>query len=143
MHIFVFLVHILAVLRAYLHAYFVVFKCINNYSKPSYKLDYKNIFKLYKIRIRARSIKFRKNKKIKLNSFQIVKMLVVLILIFGICWLPYHAYFIYANHNPEVMQMDNIQVNLFNQTVPKSLTILQPKMFFSAFIKSSSFLVRS
>ena len=36
-------------------------------------------------------------------------MLIVLILIFGICWLPYHAYFIYANYNPEIMTMQNIQ----------------------------------
>ena len=42
-------------------------------------------------------------------QFQIVKMLVVLILIFGVCWLPYHAYFIYSYHYPSVRRMNNIQ----------------------------------
>ena len=41
--------------------------------------------------------------------FQIVKMLVVLIFNFGVCWLPYHAYFIYSYHYPGVKSFKHIQ----------------------------------
>jgi tachykinin receptor 3 len=36
-------------------------------------------------------------------------MVLSVFLIFVICWLPYHTYFIYAIYNPEVMNMKNIQ----------------------------------
>ena len=29
-------------------------------------------------------------------------MFAFVILTFGICWLPYHVYFIYSYHNPQV-----------------------------------------
>ena len=41
--------------------------------------------------------------------FQIVKMLVVLIVIFGVCWLPYHVYFLYSYHYPDVRSLPYIQ----------------------------------
>ena len=41
--------------------------------------------------------------------FQIVKMLVVLIVIFGVCWLPYHVYFLYSYHFPEIRSLPYIQ----------------------------------
>ena len=28
-------------------------------------------------------------------------MFMVVVMTFGVCWLPYHAYFIYVYHNPE------------------------------------------
>ena len=36
-------------------------------------------------------------------------MLVVLIFNFGVCWLPYHAYFIYSYHYPDVKSFKHIQ----------------------------------
>ena len=29
-------------------------------------------------------------------------MFVIVISVFGLCWLPYHAYFLYTYHNPTV-----------------------------------------
>lgn len=44
-----------------------------------------------------------------LKKKKVVKMLVTLLIIFGVCWLPYHGYFIYKNIYPEVERMPSIQ----------------------------------
>ena len=31
--------------------------------------------------------------------FQLAKMFIVILIVFGVCWLPYHSYFIYTYHN--------------------------------------------
>ena len=36
-------------------------------------------------------------------------MFAVIITVFGICWLPYHVYFIYSYHNPEIMRFPHIK----------------------------------
>ena len=36
-------------------------------------------------------------------------MFVFMIILFGICWLPYHVYFIYSYHNPEIMRSPYIK----------------------------------
>ena len=36
-------------------------------------------------------------------------MFVVIISVFGICWLPYHVYFIYSYHNPDIMRFPHIK----------------------------------
>ena len=41
--------------------------------------------------------------------FQVVKMFMVVVVIFAICWLPYHVYFIYTYHNKEVTTKPYIQ----------------------------------
>ena len=53
-----------------------------------------------------------------LPIFQIVKMLVVLIVIFGVCWLPYHTYFLYVYHYPEVRKTANIQHYFWRRFFP-------------------------
>ncbi|XP_013772526.2 tachykinin-like peptides receptor 86C [Limulus polyphemus] len=40
---------------------------------------------------------------------KVVRMLVVVVLIFAICWLPYHIYFLYTFHFPEVLQNPYVQ----------------------------------
>jgi tachykinin receptor 3 len=30
--------------------------------------------------------------------FEVVRMFIIIVLIFAVCWLPYHAYFIYTHH---------------------------------------------
>ena len=40
--------------------------------------------------------------KSKQNKQKVVKMFAFMIVVFGICWLPYHVYFIYSYHNPWV-----------------------------------------
>ena len=44
-----------------------------------------------------------------LPFFQVVKMFMVVVVIFAICWLPYHVYFIYTYHNKEVTTKPYIQ----------------------------------
>ncbi len=42
-------------------------------------------------------------------GFQIVKMLIVLTVIFGVCWLPYHAYFLVLYYFPSISFAAGIQ----------------------------------
>ena len=42
-------------------------------------------------------------------TFQVVKMFIVVVIIFAVCWLPYHIYFIYTYHHKEVITMPFIQ----------------------------------
>ena len=30
---------------------------------------------------------------------KLAKMFIVILIVFGVCWLPYHSYFIYTYHN--------------------------------------------
>ncbi|CAK1599028.1 unnamed protein product [Parnassius mnemosyne] len=40
---------------------------------------------------------------------KVVKMFILVIVIFGICWLPYHSYFIYTHFNPSILYMKYVQ----------------------------------
>ncbi|XP_022256022.1 tachykinin-like peptides receptor 99D [Limulus polyphemus] len=40
---------------------------------------------------------------------KIVKMMIVVVFIFAVCWLPYHIYFLIAHHHPEIISSDNVQ----------------------------------
>ena len=42
-------------------------------------------------------------------SEKVVKMMMMVVLIFIVCWLPYHTYFITANINPEINYSHYIQ----------------------------------
>ncbi|PNF22942.1 hypothetical protein B7P43_G11682 [Cryptotermes secundus] len=35
----------------------------------------------------------------KVTLEQVVRMFIIIVSIFAVCWLPYHAYFIYTHHN--------------------------------------------
>ncbi|CAG0878539.1 unnamed protein product [Darwinula stevensoni] len=39
---------------------------------------------------------------------KVVKMFLVIVLIFAVCWLPYHAHFLYAYHNQEVAKSTSV-----------------------------------
>ena len=41
--------------------------------------------------------------------FQVVKMFIVVVIIFAVCWLPYHFYFIYTYHNKGIVKKPFIQ----------------------------------
>ena len=49
------------------------------------------------------TVKCRKNKR------RIIKMFVVIISVFGVCWLPYHVYFLYSYHQPTIMTLPYIK----------------------------------
>ncbi|KAK8757622.1 hypothetical protein V5799_004746 [Amblyomma americanum] len=40
---------------------------------------------------------------------KIVKMMIVVVVIFAVCWLPYHVYFLVMHHHPEINQSTYIQ----------------------------------
>ena len=40
---------------------------------------------------------------------KVVKMFIFLIIVFGICWLPYHIYFLYTYHSPGIMESSHIK----------------------------------
>ena len=63
----------------------------------------KNLWRDTPGEITESTIKCRKNKR------RIVKMFAVIIAVFGICWLPYHVYFIYSYHHPEIMRFPHIK----------------------------------
>ena len=43
------------------------------------------------------------------NKQKVVKMFAFMIIMFGICWLPFHVYFIYTYHHPEIMKSPYIR----------------------------------
>ncbi|RWS04044.1 tachykinin-like peptides receptor 99D, partial [Dinothrombium tinctorium] len=53
----------------------------------------------------SKQISSIKSKKI----LQIVKMMIFVFLIFAICWLPYHVYFILLYHFPQINQLSYVQ----------------------------------
>ena len=34
-----------------------------------------------------------------ITLFQLAKMFIVVLIVFGVCWLPYHAYFFYTYYH--------------------------------------------
>ncbi|XP_076327810.1 tachykinin-like peptides receptor 99D [Tachypleus tridentatus] len=40
---------------------------------------------------------------------KIVKMMIVVVIIFAVCWLPYHIYFLLAHHHPEIISSAYVQ----------------------------------
>lgn len=69
--------------------------------------------------VQAESIKSKRrvsNVHPELNSFwslslfgQVVKMMIMVVTIFGVCWLPYHTYFIVSNVDPSINHSPYIQ----------------------------------
>lgn len=43
------------------------------------------------------------------EMIQVVKMMMVVVTIFAVCWLPYHVYFIISWHQPAIHTSDYIQ----------------------------------
>lgn len=41
--------------------------------------------------------------------FQVVKMMIVVVVIFAVCWLPFHVYFIVTSYLPEITNEPYIQ----------------------------------
>lgn len=40
---------------------------------------------------------------------QVVRMFIIIVTIFAICWLPYHLFFVYAYHNNQVTSTSYVQ----------------------------------
>lgn len=40
---------------------------------------------------------------------KVVRMFIIVVLIFAVCWLPYHVYFIYAHHNHQLLYSPYVQ----------------------------------
>lgn len=36
-------------------------------------------------------------------------MMIVVVVIFAVCWLPYHVYFLATHHHPEITQSEYVQ----------------------------------
>lgn len=46
-------------------------------------------------------------------SEQVVKMMIVVVVTFAVCWLPYHLYFVLAATKPEINNWKHMQ-NVYN-----------------------------
>ncbi|GBL91146.1 Tachykinin-like peptides receptor 99D [Araneus ventricosus] len=44
-----------------------------------------------------------------MRFLQIVKMMIVVVVIFAVCWLPYHVYFLVAHHLPHILNETFVQ----------------------------------
>ncbi|TRY62025.1 hypothetical protein TCAL_17171 [Tigriopus californicus] len=66
------------------------------------------------------------------NCFNlVVKMFFIIVTIFGVCWLPYHAYFIYAYHDNSIVNKPFIQhVYLFFYWLAMSNTMVNPIVYY-------------
>ncbi|XP_076360621.1 tachykinin-like peptides receptor 99D [Tachypleus tridentatus] len=40
---------------------------------------------------------------------KVVKMMIVVVFIFTVCWLPYHIYFLLAHHHPQIISTNYVQ----------------------------------
>ncbi|RZF38890.1 hypothetical protein LSTR_LSTR012162 [Laodelphax striatellus] len=47
--------------------------------------------------------------EVKINWKEVVKMMIVVVSIFAVCWLPFHAYFIFTSVMPEITNHPSIQ----------------------------------
>ncbi|KOB70400.1 Neuropeptide receptor A32 [Operophtera brumata] len=52
---------------------------------------------------------FSSQKQTTAHCLYVVKMFILVIVIFGICWLPYHTYFIYTHFHPSILYMKYVQ----------------------------------
>ena len=61
---------------------------------------------------------------------QVVKMMVVVVVIFAVCWLPFHVYFIIMSHVPEIGNWAYIQeVYLFIYWLAMSNSMYNPIIY--------------
>ena len=54
--------------------------------------------------------------KAKESKKKVVKMFIVIVVLFGICWLPYNIYFLYVFHDPNVSRqpyIKNVYLSLY------------------------------
>ena len=58
-------------------------------------------------------------------------MFFIIVTIFGVCWLPYHVYFIYAYHNNSIVNEPFIQhVYLFFYWLAMANTMVNPIVYY-------------
>ena len=70
--------------------------------------------------------------------------MIVVVSVFGTCWLPYHIYFIYSNIDPRINHWAYIQVWLFSYLLRVSVFLKMPKLKFQLgwlFCNGSAFLL--
>ncbi|XP_023232740.1 tachykinin-like peptides receptor 99D [Centruroides sculpturatus] len=61
---------------------------------------------------------------------KIVKMMIVVVFIFAVCWLPYHVYFILAHHLPAIIDSDYTpQIYLFIYWLAMSNSMYNPMIY--------------
>ncbi|KAG1651001.1 Tachykinin-like peptides receptor 86C [Nymphon striatum] len=66
-----------------------------------------------------------------MSKQKIVKMFMTVVLLFAICWLPYHIYFIYTHHNKQVLRYKVTQhVYLAFYWLAMSNTIYNPIIYY-------------
>lgn len=46
-------------------------------------------------------------------SLQVVKMLVIVVLTFALCWLPLHAFFLVTDFNPDLLKFETAEQERF------------------------------
>ena len=64
-------------------------------------------------------------------NFQIVKMFALVVLIFILCWAPYHIYFIYSYHNPSITRKEYIMhIYLFFYWLAMCNTCVNPIIYY-------------
>eukprot|EP00095_Tigriopus_kingsejongensis_P008098 maker-scaffold590_size129399-snap-gene-0.30 protein:Tk08098 transcript:maker-scaffold590_size129399-snap-gene-0.30-mRNA-1 annotation:"tachykinin-like peptides receptor 86c-like isoform x1" len=65
------------------------------------------------------------------NKKRVVKMFFIIVTIFGVCWLPYHVYFIYAYHDNSIVNKAFIQhVYLFFYWLAMANTMVNPIVYY-------------
>ena len=64
-------------------------------------------------------------------SFQVVKMFLIIVVVFGVCWLPYHVYFIYYYHDKSIVKFKYIsQIFLGFYWLAMANTMVNPIIYY-------------
>ena len=67
----------------------------------------------------------------QMEKRKLVKMFLIVVLMFAVCWLPYHVYFLYIFHDPSVVRKSYIQhVYLFLFLLAMTNSCINPFVYY-------------
>lgn len=92
------------------HCFHIFLSFVNNNNNKPIQLDFSLMAAaLYGFGILFLCVKGKKDSCHFCNLIKVVKMMIVVVTTFAICWLPYHIYFILGSFNRDIYKQHYIQ----------------------------------